>query len=166
MARPAISDIFDLLSYDPLSGTVTWKVNRAGGVKAGDVAGWNNGNRGYRRISIRENRAYAHHVAWLFITGEWPEDEIDHENGNPADNRAENLRPASRTENNRNTRARKHNRVGLKGVRETPQPGVWSARIRLYGREIYLGRYRSPHEAHQAYCAAALKLHGDFARFA
>lgn len=158
--KPAIEVVKSMLAYDPATGDLVW----VSSANAGSTAGWENGN-GYRRVSIgRKGKVYAHHIAWLFITGAWPT-EVDHINGDRSDNRAINLRHASRAENNRNSRTRKHNKSGLKGVRAT-RNGTWSARIRTDGCVLWLGTFPTPEEAHQAYCQAAIKQHGDFARLA
>lgn len=164
MARPDKETIISNLSYNINTGIIVWKKDRrTGKVKAGEVAGWDNGN-GYRRIEINGQRAYAHHIAWLLLTGEWPADEIDHINGNPHDNRPCNLRQASRYENNRNTRTRKHNSCGIKGITYDARYGVWYARITLNKKRTHLGSFETSQAAYQAYCDAAKRMHGEFAR--
>lgn len=156
--RPEIPVVYDALQYDADSGLVRWKSDQT-------VAGWDNGN-GYRRIEIAGQRVYAHQVAWLFLYGEWPSKEVDHIDGNPANNAKANLRLADRFQNNRNSRTRSHSKSGLKGVRFETKRGKWSARITADNKVVFLGRFPDADSAHQAYCAAAERLHGEFARFA
>lgn len=163
--RPEHIEIYEALSYDAHTGLVTWRLNRSSNVKAGAVAGWDNGN-GYRRIEIKGKRVYSHHVAWLFMTGEWPELEVDHINGDPSDNRPQNLRAANRFENTRNSSVRSHNQSGLKGAKYDRRHNIWIARITVDKKTTYLGRFRDAASAHVAYCEAAVRMHGEFARFA
>ncbi len=90
---------------------------------------------------------------------------VDHINGDTLDNRRCNLRFASAAENIRNSRRRITNTSGFKGVYWNTQARKWQADIRVLGKKIYLGRYDDPKEAHEAYCAAALKYHKEFANF-
>jgi len=134
-------------------------------VKAGDVAGRGSGG-GYRQISV-DNRLYlAHRLAWLYMTGEWPEVQIDHVNMDRADNRFVNLRQATRSENKGNMRAQANNASGLKGVYWHKRAGKWCAQINTNGTRRHLGCFDSPEAAHAAYIASAKKHFGEFARFA
>lgn len=94
------------------------------------------------------------------------EDEyVDHKNGNGLDNRRTNLRVASPAQNKRNQRLYKNNLSGLKGVRKPTKGKKWAARIRHNGKLHNLGYFNTPEDAHEAYCEAAKRLHGEFARF-
>ena len=79
-----------LLDYSPETGLFYWRVKR-GSVAAGTEAGTWHGN-GYRKIHIDGVPHLAHRLAWLYVHGEHPTGEIDHRNGNPADNRISKLR--------------------------------------------------------------------------
>lgn len=87
----------------------------------------------------------------------------DHIDGDGLNNRRSNLRAATRSENNRNSRMQKNNRSGRKGVSRA-RSGKWIARIAVDGRQIYLGRFQTMDDAHYAYCEASRKLHGEFGR--
>jgi len=89
---------------------------------------------------------------------------VDHINGDPSDNRRENLRVCSQAENSRNCTVRKHNRIGIKGVYADPRRGTYRAQIRIDGKKVALGSYRTVDEAKAAYAEASNKLHGEFAR--
>lgn len=153
-----------LLSYNPETGTFTWRVGRRGTARVGSVAGRPNG-RGYFRIRIYGRRYCAHRLAWLLTHEVWPENQIDHINGRRDDNRLCNLRLATRSENTRNAKRRSDNTSGFKGVGFHKAQGKWRARIKIDGRRKDLGRFDTPEEAHAAYCKAAAELHGEFANF-
>ncbi len=143
-----------------------WRKPTSNRVKAGSIAGHLDGVGPYKRLTIRvDGRLYlAHRVAWLIANGQWPSRELDHANGDALDNRLENLREATRAENARNVPARKRNRVGLKGVCWDRSKGKWLASAKHNGRNVYLGRFNTPEEAHAAWRDFATKNHGDFLR--
>lgn len=90
---------------------------------------------------------------------------IDHIDGNPANNCRNNLRICTTKQNTRNQSRRRDNTSGYKGVHWVPQNRKWRAMIKVEGIKIHLGLFPTPEEAHNAYCIAALKYHGEFARF-
>jgi len=85
-------------------------------------------------------------------------------NRNGLDNRRANLRLATRSENLRNRAVHCNNTSGYRGVRWKPARRKWVANITLNGQQHHLGYHATPEAAHQAYCAAARELHGEFAR--
>lgn len=127
---------------------------------AGKVAGRERPD-GYREIRIDGIGYLAHRLAWLYETGEWPEDEIDHRNRSPSINEFENLRPASSAQNKQNSAPRRKSRSGVKGIDRAH--GKWRARIGFRGQSIHLGLFDDLEEASAAYADAALKLFGSFA---
>lgn len=148
----------EVLKYDPETGNLSWLV------RGGKIAGCLQVSNGQRRITIRiDNKYYkAHRLAWLYMTGKWPVDDIDHINGDGADNRWCNLRAATRSENLSNRVVRKNSKSGLKGV-ERNNGNTWCARICSNGNRIYLGNFPTKEEAHMAYVRAAERLFGEFA---
>ena len=152
-----------LLHYDPETGVFRWKQD-SGATRAGDEAGrvyrWPTSS--YRRICINGQRCFAHRLAFLYMTGAWPVSEVDHIDGDGLNNRWHNLREATRTENQRNSRVRPINKCGLKGV--SPHRGKYQATIAVNRKKIYLGLCKTPEEAHELYCAAAQRYFGTFAR--
>ena len=146
------------LNYDPETGILTWAYGRKGVMK-GKVAGY----RDKTRVGIRLNRRIysAHRIIWKWMTGEDPPQYVDHINHNPHDNRWENLRLATPTQNNANMRspATKYKR----GVAKTTKGTRFQAQISVEGRTHYLGMFKTEDEAHQAYCEAADRIHGLFA---
>lgn len=88
---------------------------------------------------------------------------VDHINRDTLDDRIENLRAATRTQNQANAKRRKHCQSGYKGVARSRNGSRWHARIRKDGKCIHIGTYDSPAEAHAAYVAKAKELFGEFA---
>ena len=88
---------------------------------------------------------------------------VDHIDGNPLNNRRCNLRLATKAENNRNVSMRRDNTSGFKGVSRVSEGNKWMAKIGVNGRQIFLGRFDTAEQAHEAYCAAAVLHFGDFA---
>lgn len=119
---------------------------------------------GYVTICINRKLYRAHRLAWLYVHGELPA-LIDHINGIPSDNRISNLRPATHSQNSKNKKVSKRSKTGLKGVYLEKRTGRWEAQICSNGENIYLGTFKSPQEAHEAYCLKVIDLHGEFCRF-
>jgi hypothetical protein len=90
--------------------------------------------------------------------------EVDHINGDTLDNRRENLRLATRAQNNQNRGARAGSSSGYKGVSWNPDKGRWAAEIVANGKRTKLGCFADPKDAARAYDAAARQLHGEFAK--
>ena len=144
-----------VLQYDPETGHFTKNGTRVGFVT----------EPGYVALTFGRGRKYlAHRLAWLFIHGEWPALQVDHVNGDRADNRLSNLRLATRHENEQNRGRTSANTSGFKGVFWDKSRGKWLAAIGTGGRLKNLGRFATPQEAYSVYCAAAARLHGSFAR--
>ena len=93
-------------------------------------------------------------------------EQVDHINHDTIDNRKENLRLCTNSQNQHNKGKRIDNTSGLKGVSRYKPSGKWQARIQLNGKQIHLGRFLTPEEAYEAYCKAALELHGEFSKVA
>lgn len=154
--------------YDPVTGSLTWRKSRPRSGNEGEVAGCvkGRGNKksAYRHVSIKGRKYLVHRIAWVYVYGVLPDADIDHIDGDGLNNSLANLRLASRSENNRNRGAQCNSKSGLKGVSWHGGHAKWQAAIRAGGKDKHLGYYKSAEEAHQAYCAAATKLHGEFAR--
>lgn len=161
-----------LVDYTPSTGLFTWKRRpvemfkdlRACEAWNGRYAGKAAGGRSGDYIGLRINgRSYlAHRLAWLYVHGVWPGDEVDHRNGNRFDNSINNLRSANRNINAQNIRSRPANAEALPlGVyllkRKAPRP--YSASIRIGGRARHLGYFLSAEEAHAAYLTAKRTHH-------
>lgn len=154
----------EILSYNAATGKFTWKISIR---KALPVPGSNAGyidKNGYKFIRADGILYCAHRLAWFYMTGEWPKRDIDHKNGIPGDDRWENLRQATESQNIANGRLRRNNTSGYKGVsKDTKTHGKWRAQIKKDGKFVALGSFFTPEEAHAAYVKAALQLFGEFA---
>lgn len=99
-----------------------------------------------------------------FIADAGPDVVVDHENQDGLDCRRCNLRVASKAQNQWNRKPKRNTRTGLKGVNIHRASGRWQARIRIDNKVHSLGYHATPELAHAAYCEAAKRLHGEFAR--
>jgi hypothetical protein len=143
-----------LFYYDPQTGIVRWRVEKSRRVSVGSVVGTKSKNR--LNVMIDYCNYKVHHICWAHYYGVWPPGELDHRDKNGLNNRIDNLREATRTQNMGNINAHADNIHGLKGVSKSRNRYV--ARIR--GRRI--GLYNTPEEAHIAYCTEAKKEYGEF----
>lgn len=151
----------EVLDYDPDTGFFTWRVSNGRRAIKGHEAGFIHA-KGYRRIKIDGRLYEAHRLAFLYVTGEWPEHGVDHRDMDPSNNAWGNLRPATPSQNAANSiRAGRDLPKGVTHVR-----GGYQAKISARGEAIYLGTYATPSAAHGVYAAAARDLHGEFARVA
>jgi hypothetical protein len=147
----------EVVSYDTSTGVFTRLARTAQRHQVGDRADLPCAG-GYRRIAVDSIKVQAHRAAWLYVHGEFPSGQIDHINGDRADNRLANLRDVAPGVNSQNQRkARKDNGSGFLGV--TPHQGKWRPRVQLNGKPHYAGMYDTPEEAHAAYVALKRKLH-------
>lgn len=158
--KPADSDISasrlrELVLYDADTGVFTRL--RDGPHNAGSGCESN----GYIVIGLEGRPRLAHRLAWLYMTGAWPEDEIDHINGDRSDNRWSNLRAATRRLNSQNQRrARSDNTTGYLGVtRQGSAKNPFIAKIVGRTGVIYLGRFKTAEAAHEAYVRAKRRMH-------
>jgi len=152
----------EILEYfDFRNGVFYWKKLTTNAVKIGDEAGIRN-DKGYVIISFKNCSYRAHKLVWILEHNEPPPDVIDHINRCRWDNRPQNLRRASRSENAMNAGKRSHNSSGFKGVHKHNNK-KWRAQIRFRNKRYCLGIYETAHEAHAAYLKAAKKIAGNFA---
>lgn len=155
-------EVRELFRYDPETGDVYWRVYRSSKTPRGAIR--SDRGRGYYSVRIMQKQYALHRIIWLWMTGEWPKNHVDHINGNPSDNRWCNLREATPSQNQRNHRISSRNTSGFKGVHRTAN-GKWRAMIRHGGKKVHIGIYDKPDEAYAAYCEAAKEKHGEFANF-
>jgi len=151
----------DLLHYDPSTGIFTWKVDRHNRRTAGKIAG--HLSAGYWIIKI-EGRSYrAGCLAWLHVKGFWSELIIEHADMDGTNNRWDNLREATKTQNQGNIGPR-FGTSKFKGVHWDKRRSKWVASIGYCRRVFNLGRYDVEVDAARAYDRAAIKRFGQFAR--
>jgi hypothetical protein len=153
----------ELLEYNPATGIFTRRVSTSNAIKAGDVAGWTDGH-GYTCISLLNETWKAHRLAHFYMTGQWPSADIDHKDTDRSNNRWDNLRESTRTQNLANARLSQANTSGLKGASFHKSTGKWRATISVGDRQRYLGLFDCKAAAHFAYLIEADRLHGEFAR--
>lgn len=158
---PDINRIKELLHYNPLTGVFTWKDPGKGIKEKGAVAGCVNKLHGYTCLNIDGKKYRAHRLAFVYMTGECPP-EVDHKNRNRSDNRWVNLREATRSQNNVNSKLRNNNKSGFRGVCWCKNTQKWKATINVGGNQKWLGRHSTMEKAFEAYRFAAIELYGDF----
>lgn len=119
---------------------------------------------GYRTVKLGGKRYGAHRIVFALTHDRWPADEIDHADGDPLNNRPENLREATRSQNRANTRAGRNNTSGVKGVHWHRRYQKWKAVVHVNGERRFLGHFDTLEAAATAYANAAQAGHGAFAK--
>lgn len=163
MAKPIITAarLRELLHYDPETGVFTRKVRTAQRHQVGDRADYGintGGMKGYRTVALDSRKYLAHRAAWLYVYGEWPNDQIDHMDGDPSNNRIANLRDVPDGVNKQNKRRpKKTSKSGFLGVYF--HQNRWYARVQLNRRQVYMVGHDTPEAAHADYVIAKRKLH-------
>ena len=158
-AKRALSaeEVRAALTYEPETGVFTWAIATPGhsvGMPAGAVD-----HKGYLRIQIGGRKYAAHRLAWIYVHGHWPPDQIDHMNGVRSDNRIANLREATNAENGQNLKLKKSNKSGFRGVTWDKGRKAWCAQLMHKRKQNKLGFFSTPEEANAAYLAAKKELH-------
>lgn len=148
-------EIRSRLRYDPESGQILWV--RHNYKKAPLTVAGSPCRKGYTRVHILGKKIAAHRLAWFFSYGYWPELEVDHINGDKSDNRIENLRLATRSQNQMNKLDPE-----TKGVGYYRKYNKWRARIAVNRKLMFLGYFDTFEEAKAAYDEAAKKYHAGF----
>lgn len=154
-------ELKSILNYNSETGEFSWlptkmkwkRSNRVGSKKASS----------YMQVGIGDKVYYQHRLAWLYMTGEMPDSEIDHINGIRDDNRWCNLRLATSSQNGMNTALSSVNTSGIKGVSWDRRNKKWCATIKINRRTIWLGRHSSIESAKKAIEIARVHIHGEFA---
>lgn len=169
-----------LLSYEPETGKLFWlprpehmfPENGSGG-KSGNCKRWNGrfawrqafttiSTQGYYRGSIGAKAYTAHCLIWAMQTGEFCQTYIDHINGIKTDNRWNNLRAATRSQNAQNQGVRANNTSGVKGVSWVRRERKWCARVMIDRRSIHIGYFSDLNAATAAVRSARTVFHGYF----
>jgi hypothetical protein len=130
----------EVLTYDPCSGKFFWNTDMINGSKKGSEAGTLS-RKGYIHITINQKQYKAHRLAWLYVYGSFPKNQIDHINQIKSDNWIENLREASNKSNHKNIPLQKNNKSGVHGVGYHKATNKWGACIKVDGKLIHLGLY-------------------------
>jgi len=132
--------------------------------KVGDVAG-RIGKRGYKYLNFYGKKYYVHRVIWLMHYGTLPKI-LDHIDGNPLNNRIENLRERTDSQNLCNSKIKSNNTSGVKGVYWHKLKQKWTARIGFNKKEYHMGYFNEKEDAINAVLEARPKIHKEFARHA
>ncbi|WP_312416721.1 HNH endonuclease [Shinella sp.] len=165
MAELSYAQVSALLKYDSESGKLFWKerpiemfTTESSHSPEMRCAMWNTRYAGKEALTASNDYGYlhgvvlyrsqrAHRIAWLLHYGVWPQGDVDHINGDPADNRIVNLREVSHAINRRNSKLSARNKSGVTGVRFHPKEKKWVAYIRTDTGQMHLGSFASMEEA-------------------
>lgn len=159
-----LATLHRVLEYSPETGIFIWKEKISQKVLVGNAAGTTNAILGYVIIALYGKQYYAHRLAYFYMTGKWPQNQIDHINGTRSDNKWLNLRAATSSQNKMNRGPLSTNKIGIKGVYQDKNSGKFIASISLNGKSKYLGSFAKPTAARAAYNEAAKRFFGEFAR--
>lgn len=163
----------EFLDCDVSTGKMIWKVrdvkwfaatghggaqgacNRWNAKKAGKVASHLMKSSGYHRVCIFDIQYLAHRVIWFWHYGEWPKNQIDHLDGNRANNAIDNLADKTAAENQRNKKNNSRNKSGFPGVHFNNREEKWRAKINIDRKPVHLGSFDSPEEAYAVWLERA-----------
>lgn len=143
---PTVEYLRQRLRYEPKTGKLFWRECPTRRPQ------WNGRYAGREAFTAKNDGLYfvgnlgngalrAHRVIWAMVTGAWPVDEIDHIDHDRSNNRIENLREVTRTENGRNTSKPKTNTSGVVGVTWNGVTGMWQAQIEICRKNNVLGQF-------------------------
>lgn len=153
-----ISRMIATFSYNPTWGTLRFRK----GERKGALVGWPD-RQGYLRVVVRGSSLAVHRIVWAMHYREQPPEMVDHINGDVADNRIENLRPANHSLNAANMRRHKGKVASVyKGVQKTPA-GRFVAVVTKGGEQYHCGTFDTEEGAHAAYLKKAVQLFGAYA---
>ena len=134
---------------------VKTKYNRS--PEVGEPVG-NVDSRGYLQVRVLGRDMRAHHIVWFLTHGHWPEQPLDHIDGNKLNNSPDNLREA-RSGQNQKAYAKTYGAVGYRGISFRKDLGQYTARACVDGERTHIGHYDTPEEAA---IARDLKCYKDF----
>lgn len=152
------SRLKQLFVYDPETGVLTRRITTSSRAKAGAVVGTDDGA-GYLQVNINHKKYRLHRVIFCYMTGSWPEGDVDHDDRDRSNNRWKNLLPATRAENCCNKSLPSHNTSGFIGVSWSEAMLKWESRITKNNKANVLGYFDTPQLASAAYLAAKPAFH-------
>jgi len=148
--------------FDYRNGKLYWKTALSNRVQIGREAGYIDKD-GYRVVRVNRKNYFSHRLIFLMKKGYIPEC-LDHINGNPIDNRIENLRVANKNENSHNCKRRKDNTSGYKNVVWAKTKNKWRVVVKINSVNKHIGYFNNIEEANKAAISARNTLHKEFAR--
>ena len=146
-----------VLHYEPATGQFFYAVTQGPG-QFGMLAGSLRRDGG-RDIHVAGKIYLASRLAWFYVYGKWPDNDVDHRNHDRDDNRIENLREATDSQNQSNRKLGKNNKTGVKGIHKRKDSG--SFRVQCNGKDI--GTFKTFKEAIEARIQAEIELQGEYA---
>ena len=149
--------------FDYKNGNLYWKVSRSNRIKVGQLAGTYPKDK-RPRVNIGSKIELIHRIIFAMHHDYIPK-YVDHIDGNSLNNKIENLREATFSENVQNSKLRKDNKSGIKGLHWNKERKKWDATICKNKQKIFVGRYKDIEQAKLAINEARKNLHGNFARF-
>jgi len=156
---PSQEVLHSLFTYK--DGELYWKVKPAQRVSVGDIAGSMCDK--YKQVYIK-NKSYKLHRIIFAMHNNYISDQIDHIDGNPHNNRIENVRAVTNSQNQLNRKISQNSKTGYKGVCVHTQTGRYVVRVSAYGKDKYFGIYEDLELAGLVAKMAREKYHGEFAR--
>ena len=154
--------LHEFFHYDAETGVFSRKKRTSNSTKVGEIVGSDKGN-GYLMLCLKSRLYLAHRIAWFYVYGEMPSLNIDHINGNRADNRICNLRLANQSQNTANSKLSKANTSGFKGVTWNKDAKKWNAQLMCNYKRISLGNFEKKEDAADAYKKGSIQYFGEFA---
>ena len=153
-----------ILHYSVITGQFYWLKSIGKRTKANGLAGTMN-SKGYINIGVNGKTYLSHRLAWFWVAGEWPANEIDHKNRVRDANYWLNIREATGSQNSWNKGVRLNNTSGYEGVSWNKKSSKWAAQININGKRKKLGYFESIELAYAEYHKSAIQLHGEFVAF-
>ena len=150
------ADLKHILFWDDVSNVFRWLRPLNQRISIGSVAGTIHKSTGYRVIKIKGVLYRAHRLLWLWHFNAWPEDQIDHIDGDPLNNHIDNLRVVTHQENLKNQKIYDNNKSGVTGVNFDEKSQKWHARIMADGKRKHLGYFDNFEDAVAARKAAEI----------
>jgi len=150
-----IETLRELFSYDPATGVLTRRdLGRVVGSLRSD---------GYLSATVKYRSLLVHRIVFACYHGRWPNGRLDHKNEIKSDNKIENLREATNSQNVCNCGKRKTNTSGVKGVHFYKPTGKWMAQLQIDGRKIFVGYFTEISDAKSTLEQKRAEMHGEFA---
>lgn len=150
----------ELFSYDQNTGKFT-RLDCGRRWKVGSIAGSLNKTLNYFYIEIDRKKYKSSRLAWLYVYGVFPKNDIDHINRIRTNDRIENLRDVTKSYNMKNCAMKKSNTSGFLGISFCKDINKWRSEIRKDGKSHHLGCFKNPEDAHNAYKKASLELYPE-----